>query len=80
MTAYATRPATAQAVQWRGTNLAEIADLAGDDLLGAYSGRLWVINAEGPCKVRSGWWVTREPGQPLMVHSQAAFARFWEPA
>jgi hypothetical protein len=73
-----TRRVTADAVQWTGTNTGDIRAFAGPDFLFAEDGRVWVRNAAGPWELELRDWVSRQDGKPLMVHSEAAFARLWE--
>lgn len=76
---YVTRHLAVSAVQWAGGNTEEIRAFAGSDFLFAADGRVWVRNAAGPWELRLRDWVSREDGKPLIVHSEAAFARLWEP-
>lgn len=81
MTVYVSRQITAEAVQWDGANLAEVQAFAGDDFInGEPGGHVWVRNSEGPFQIHPGYWLTRQPGEPLVVRSPYAFEEMWEPA
>jgi hypothetical protein len=74
--AYRTRQATAVAVQWDGTNTAEVAELAG--VISDADGRLWVRSSSGPAEVYRGWWVSQGADGYVCAHSARAWDRYWE--
>jgi hypothetical protein len=77
---YVTRQLAVEAVQWTGSNTEEIRAFAGTDFLFTEDGRVWVRNAAGPWELKLRDWISREDGKALIAHSEAAFARLWEPA
>jgi hypothetical protein len=61
---YRKRPVEIQAVQWTGSNLDEIAALAGDEWIKSVAPNppgddLIVDTLEGEMRCRPGWWLIR---------------------
>jgi hypothetical protein len=79
MTAYRSRPLTVEAVQWTGANLDEIREFAGPDFIDVNGERVWIRNTEGPFEIHPGYWISRQPGMPLILHSPAAWDRIYQP-
>jgi hypothetical protein len=77
---YTSRRITVTAIQWTGGNLEAIKDFAGDDFLHADGTVPVVRQSAGPWPLALGDWISREDGKALFVHSEAAWARMWDPA
>jgi hypothetical protein len=72
---YISQSIEVEAVQWTGGNLAEVQAFAGADFISENAGRVWVRNTAGPCEILAGYWLTRRPGEALVMTSPAAWAR-----
>jgi hypothetical protein len=84
-TTFRSRPVTLEAVQFDGTNLADVdALVAGCPGVGVFldeDGRL-AVREEGHADriVAVGWWVSRTPEGQVTVHGRQAFEHLFEPA
>jgi hypothetical protein len=72
---------TVTAVQWKGTNLDEVEDFAGDDYLGQHGGQVRVQTVAGPRAAGKNEWLLRGtgPDSTLIVQSEHAFGVFFPP-
>jgi hypothetical protein len=75
-----TRDFTASAIQWNGTNVAEVITLTGEEnasyvpetgILQVFTD-LWAT-------IYPGWWISKDEEGRIGAHSTAAFAWFFEP-
>ena len=75
MTTWTSAPITVDAVQWTGSNLAEVREFAGPDFISAAGEHVWVRNTAGPFQIHPGYWLSRSGDGPIVLTSPAAWKR-----
>jgi len=76
VTAWTSASITVSAVQWTGSNLAEVREFAGPDFISASDEHVWVRNAGGPFQIHPGYWLARSDEDPtIVISSPAAWKR-----